>query len=171
MPLNIEIKARGSDPDRLRLLAEAVSDIPPERIEQVDTFFACPRGRLKLRQFSGDAGELIYYSRADVAGTKQSDYSIAQISSPAILLSVLSAALEVTGTVMKTRVLLRSGQTRIHLDSVRGLGFFVELEVVLRDGQPTEEGHAIARELMRSLEISDCDLIEGAYVDLLSSEA
>jgi adenylate cyclase class IV len=170
MPSNIEIKARVSDPSRLRMLAERLSDTAPETIEQFDTFFPCSHGRLKLRRFSAQAGELISYTRADVAGAKQSDYAIASTSTPDDLLAVLSAALGVERTVTKTRVLLRAGQTRIHLDSVLGLGSFVELEVVLRDDQPPAEGHRIARELMTALDIRECDLIEGAYADLLPVE-
>ena len=169
MPSNIEIKARVADPARLRMLAERLSDTPAVTIEQHDTFFACARGRLKLRQFSAASGELICYSRADVAGTKQSDYAIARTASPSDMLTVLSTALEVQRTVIKSRVLLQVGQTRIHLDSVQGLGSFVELEVVLREGQPAQEGHRIARELMDALEIRESDLVEGAYADLLAS--
>ena len=133
MPANIEIKARVRDAERIRLIAEKLSNAPAETIEQHDTFFACPNARLKLRQFSPDAGELIFYSRPDVAGTKQSNYVIAPTSAPSELLAVLSAAFGVQRTVTKTRVLFRVGQTRIHLDSVQGFGNFVELEVVLRD--------------------------------------
>jgi adenylate cyclase class IV len=86
------------------------------------------------------------------------------------LLAVLSAALGVRRTVTKTRVLLRTGQTRIHLDSVLGLGSFVELEVVLRDGQPPEDGHRIVRELMSALDIQDSGLLEGAYANLFPVE-
>lgn len=97
-------------------------------------------GRLKLRQFSPESGELIAYSRADVAGTKQSDYLIVPTSTPAEL-RALAAALGVRQTVIKTRVLLRVGQTRIHLDAVQGLGSFVELEVVLRTAtRPRQKG-------------------------------
>jgi adenylate cyclase class IV len=169
MPSNVEIKARVRDPERLRLLAERLSDTSPEIIEQHDTFFQCPQGRLKLRELSPESGELIFYTRADVAGTKRSDYLIARSACPSELLAVLAAAFGVAKTVTKTRVLLKSGQTRIHLDSVRDLGCFMELEVVLRDGQPVEEGHRIARELMTALEIEDGDLLEGAYADLLPS--
>ena len=59
------------------------------------------------------------------------------------------------------------GQTRIHLDHVEGLGWFVELEVVLQESQPDGEGWAIARKLMALLEIRECDIIGGSYVDLL----
>lgn len=167
MPSNIEIKAGLRDPDRTRKLVEKLSDTPGQSIEQRDTFFASPNGRFKLRQFSPEAGELIFYNRADIAGTKQSDYLIAPTSAPERLLAVLSAALDVQQTVTKTRLLFMVGQTRIHLDSVDGLGSFLELEVVLRPDQPPEEGHEIARKLMSALDIQESDLVEGAYADLL----
>jgi predicted adenylyl cyclase CyaB len=170
MPSNIEIKARVKSPERLQELVERLSDTQPETVTPQDTFFSCANGRLKLRQVSAHAGELISYSRADVVGTKLSEYAIARTWAPTDLLAVLSLALGVQRTVTKTRVLWRVGQTRIHLDSVVGLGFFVELEVVLRDGQTPEEGHRIARELMSALEIEESDLVEGSYVDLLPLE-
>jgi predicted adenylyl cyclase CyaB len=166
MPSNIEIKARVSDLSRIAAIAEALSGSPAITIEQHDTFFPAAHGRLKLRQFSRGKGELIFYSRADIAGTKQSDYLIAPTGSPATLLAVLSAALGTRQTVIKTRKLFQVGQTRVHLDSVAGLGSFIELEVELRPDQPPEEGHRIARELMVTLGIEEGDLIEGAYADL-----
>jgi adenylate cyclase class IV len=63
-----------------------------------------------------------------------------------------------------------SGQTRIHFDEVEGLGRFVELEVVLAAGQPEEEGRRIAESLMKELGISKSDLIDCAYVDMLSGK-
>jgi adenylate cyclase class IV len=59
------------------------------------------------------------------------------------------------------------GQTRIHLDDVCGLGKFVEIEVVLSPGQTTSEGIDIAHSLMRRLGISESDLIDAAYIDML----
>lgn len=171
MPRNIEIKARVRDPERLRMLAERVSDTPPQIIVQHDTFFRCAQGRLKLREFPDSGrGELIFYSRVDVAGTKLSDYAIAPTEEPEELRRVLAAALGVWQTVRKSRVLLLAGQTRIHLDSVEGLGTFMELEVVLRDGQPEEEGHRVARGWMDALEIAGSDLLEGAYADLMTQD-
>ncbi|MCI0529102.1 MAG: class IV adenylate cyclase, partial [Nitrospira sp.] len=73
----------------------------------------------------------------------------------------------VRGTVRKKRRVFMVGQTRIHLDQVEGLGNFVELEVVLKDGQCGAEGMRICEKLMKSLGIAEDDLIEGAYIDLL----
>jgi adenylate cyclase class IV len=47
------------------------------------------------------------------------------------------------------------------------LGNFLELEVVLSDGEHVENGEAIARELMEKLDVLPDQLIEGAYIDLL----
>ncbi len=72
------------------------------------------------------------------------------------------------GVVRKERLLYMVGQTRVHLDSVEGLGHFVELEVVLRPGQSDDEGQAIARDLMARLGIREADLLETAYMDMLA---
>jgi len=173
MPTNIEIKARLADPPKTRAIVEAISDRPPLTLHQRDTFFRCPHGRLKLRETGQGQGqaELIFYSRPDSAVAKQSDYEITAVADPESLLSVLSRALGVTQTVVKTRVLYLVGQTRVHLDSVDGLGDFLELEVVLRPGQDAAEGEAIAADLMDRLGIRDEDLCSTAYTDMLSALA
>jgi adenylate cyclase class IV len=59
----------------------------------------------------------------------------------------------------------------VHLDRVEGLGDFLELEVVLRDGEPLDAGVAEAHALMAQLGVAPDALIEGAYVDLLQARA
>ncbi len=82
---------------------------------------------------------------------------------------ILSRTLGVVGIVRKKRVLYLHGQTRIHLDSVEGLGDFLELEVVLDPEQSIEQGIAIARGFMRTLQVADDALEPRAYVDLLTA--
>jgi predicted adenylyl cyclase CyaB len=166
MPSNVEIKCRVTDADRFRQAAVALSD-RQEVICQDDTFFASPRGRLKLRSFADGTGELIYYERADEAGPKQSRYWISRTQDPESLRDTLGNALGVIGVVRKTRHLFMVGQTRIHLDDVEGLGVFAELEVVMQAGQTVEDGMSIATDLMRKLGIDEADLVEGAYIDLI----
>ena len=167
MPSNIEIKARLADLPRTRGLVAAISDTAPQTLRQRDTFFRCTTGRLKLREIEAGQAELIFYSRPDVAGGKQSDYEITPVADPVSLKSVLRRALGVTHVVEKTRLLYLVGQTRVHLDSVDGLGDFLELEVVLRSDQSPADGHALAAELMQRLQITHADLLATAYADMI----
>jgi len=169
MPANIEIKARVEDFDVLRARAEVLSDAPVKIIPQEDTFFNTEKGRLKLRVLAPDVGYLIYYERPDQDGPKRSDYHLAKTNEPENLKTALTLALGVRGVVRKTRYLYMVGQTRIHLDEVDGLGHFMELEVVMREGQSDAEGQAIAEDLMRRLGVREEALLEGAYMDLLES--
>jgi adenylate cyclase len=169
LPSNIEIKARARNFDELRRRAQALSDTPGEVIPQEDTFFNTPRGRLKLRVFSAEEGQLIYYARPDQQGPKRSDYQISHTSDPQSLKRVLELAYGIRGVVRKTRYLYLVGQTRLHLDDVEGLGQFMELEVVMGEGQSDAEGQAIAEGLLERLGVERGDLLEGAYMDLLES--
>ena len=174
MPTNIEIKAKIADFGRTRALAEALSDTAVEVLVQEDSFFILPdasHGRLKLRQFSPNGGELIFYQRVDCAGPKKCVYDIVPIDDPDGLKSILANALGVRGTVHKTRLLYRVGQTRIHLDKVKQLGEFLELEVVLTPDQTEMEGRKIVSALLERLAVSERDLIERAYIDLLVASA
>ena len=167
MPTNIEIKARVKDFDGLRKRVEELSDTPCVKLDQEDTFFNTPRGRLKLRTFSTGRGELIHYVRGDSATPRRSDYSIAPIPEPALLMAVLEGAWGIRGVVRKKRFLYNVENTRIHLDEVHGLGTFAELEVVLKPNQSEEQGRAIADDLMTRLGLNSADLVDVAYIDLL----
>ena len=171
MPANIEIKARVKDFDAFRRRAELISDSPLVVIPQEDIFFNVHQGRLKLRILSPDRGQLIYYQRADQGGPKRSDYHISETTDSESLKRVLELAYGIRGVVKKTRYLYLAGQTRIHLDDVEGLGQFMELEVVLQEGQGDAEGQAIAEDLMASLGVESSDLLESAYMDMIDGKS
>ncbi|MBN2317472.1 MAG: class IV adenylate cyclase [Acidobacteria bacterium] len=168
MARNIEIKARIESVESVFPKAAELADEGPIEIIQDDTFFPCENGRLKLRAFSRNEGELIFYRRADRKGPKESFYLVSPTNSPETLRESLSLAYGRAGRVRKKRTLFLAGRTRIHLDRVEGLGDFLELEVVLEEGESVESGEAEARELMKKLGIGPDQLIEGAYVDLLA---
>jgi len=138
-------------------------------IQQEDTFFVIPEGRLKLRVLSAYHAQLVWYARADDTGPKRSDYQIYETHAPDTLKTTLSLALGVRGVVRKTRYLYMAGQTRIHLDDVEELGTFMELEVVMQKGQSDAEGQIIAEELMEKLGIESGDLLNVAYMDMIDA--
>ncbi|XP_068163218.1 adenylate cyclase CyaB-like [Antennarius striatus] len=167
MPSNVEIKAKVSDRMRLAEKAAQLSQSEGTIIRQQDTFFNCSRGRLKLRDLMNGSGQLIFYERPDTDGPKLSQYSISQTSDPPGLRAALSDALGVKGEVRKERRLFLIGQTRVHLDTVEGLGDYMELEVVMRPEQTVEEGQQVAEDLMEQLGVSQESLVTGAYMDLI----
>ena len=168
MPRNIEIKAHIESVEALIPMASLIANEGPIEILQDDTFFTCENGRMKLRVFSENKGELIFYRRADQQGPKESFYVISPTSSPETLREALSQAYGQAGRVQKHRTLFIVGRTRVHLDQVKGLDHFLELEVVLQEGESPEGGIQEAHHLMARLGVEPSQLIQGAYVDLLS---
>jgi len=168
MPRNVEIKVHIASVESLIPMIAAIATEGPMQIVQDDTFFPCENGRLKLRAFSREQGELIFYRRANQHGPKESFYLRSPTSAPDTLRESLSQAYGQAGRVQKHRTLFLVGRTRVHLDNVTGLGHFLELEVVLEESEATEDGIREAHNLMGVLGIDPSHLIEGAYVDLLA---
>ncbi len=169
MARNVEIKARIDSVEAWLPRVRALADGAAEALAQDDTFFACANGRLKLRDFGDGRGQLIFYQRPDAPGPKESRYRIHETAHPGELRDTLAAALGVIGRVVKRRLVFRRGRTRLHLDRVDGLGDFLELEVVLGEGQTTEAGMAIAEELCSRLGMDAASRLAGAYRDLLEA--
>jgi predicted adenylyl cyclase CyaB len=167
MARNIEIKARVQDVGAFVPQLAKIATSGPVEIAQDDTFFNCVTGRLKLRAFSNDSGELIFYRRVNQAGPKESFFLRSPTSSPETLRESLSLAYGQIGRIRKYRTLFLVGRTRVHLDRVEGLGHFLELEVMLVDDESADTGVREARELMDRLGIESTQLIEGAYLDLM----
>ncbi len=171
MARNIEIKARIASVDALVETVAAMADEGPSEISQDDVFFRCSSGRLKLRAYSRRQGELIFYRRNDERGPKESQYVRIPTSEPETLRKILTLAYGKAGQVRKRRMLFMVGRTRIHLDAVESLGDFLELEVVLAEGEPAEVGIREAEELMKRLGVKPSHLIDRAYVDLLAARS
>jgi homotetrameric cytidine deaminase len=166
---NVELKARDRDPARSLERALALGADDRGELVQRDTYFATPRGRLKLREQEPGGAELIAYERSDRADARESRYRLAPVADGAALREALDAALGTTVVVAKRRRLLVWEGVRIHLDEVAGLGAFVELEGVAAPGSDlTAEGERVAR-LRAELGIADADLEATGYADLLAA--
>ena len=166
---HVELKANLSDFDTARRTAEQVATGGPTIERQVDTYFHCHEGRLKLREINDSAALLIWYARADEAEAKPSDYRIVAASRAAELKSMLAAALGVKAVVEKRREIFLRGSVRIHLDQVAGLGCFLEFEAVLDDNFDEQSAHAELADLRQRFGIRPADLLEGSYADLTAA--
>lgn len=169
---NIEIKLKIDDAAAAREAIAQVADGPARRLEQVDTYFeAGPDALLKLRREATPNGEtttsLIAYRRCLATEPRPSDIRLVRIEDGDGLHAALAHAMPVAAVVRKARELSFSGQTRIHLDEVAGLGSFVELEVVLRDDQTEDNGRRIAVDLLEWLGLTGAKTQTASYRDLV----
>jgi adenylate cyclase, class 2 len=164
---NIELKARCADFARIEECLNSLGAGLAGVFQQNDTYFRAPHGRLKLREFGPDEGQLIHYSRENTAGPKRSDYQIAHTSDPGAMRAMLSNLLGTWLEVEKTRQVWLWENVRIHLDEVTGLGRFLELEAVTED-RGVEESQARVEHLMKALSIDPGDLVAESYSDLVA---
>ncbi|CAB4928136.1 unannotated protein [freshwater metagenome] len=178
---NVELKARCADVEEAERRALAAGAVPTAVLHQRDTYFAAPRGRLKLREerrepwpgYDGEhdlTAELVHYERTDEAVARASAYDLLPVDDPATVRATLDERLGVTVEVVKTRGLLLWRGVRVHLDDVDGLGTFVELEAVVGPAGDEEECAAKVAELRGVLGIEDADVQARGYAGLLAGD-
>jgi homotetrameric cytidine deaminase len=164
---NVELKAHDPDPARTLERALAAGARDEGLLRQRDTYFHVAAGRLKLREQEPGGAMLIAYERPDEAAERVSSYRLVAVPDAGALRDALAAVNGVDVVVVKRRHLLLWETVRIHLDEVRGLGSFLELEAVAEPGSDLSRERAQVAHLREALEIRDDALREGSYADAL----
>lgn len=165
--INIEIKARTGNAAFVReYLRKAGADFKGTDI-QTDTYFMVPSGRLKLRQGKIE-NNLIYYDRPDQEGPKQSDFMLTPVQDGEGLKAILTKALGVKVTVVKTREIYYIDNIKFHIDTLEGLGNFVEIEAGNKLADVSvEKLHEQCAFYMKEFGIGEEDLISNSYSDMM----
>lgn len=164
---NIEIKARCTDLERIRQILIGLDSNCLGIDHQIDTYFRVPEGRLKLRQGNIE-NALIYYRRPDMPGPKLSDVLLHPTSDGASLAALLETSLGVIAKVDKLREIHFIGNVKFHLDEVKGLGSFIEIEAIDRDGS-LDTDHLLAQchHYLGLFGVDPADLLHDSYSDQL----
>jgi len=161
----VELKATDPDPERSLAVCRELGADDRGTLVQRDTYFRVPEGRLKLREETPGGAALIQYHRSDRAEARESRYRIAPVEDGAALREALDAALGALVVVDKERRLLLWEGVRIHLDTVRGLGSFLELEgVAPEDSDLTAESDRVAQ-LSEALGLDETRILADSYSD------
>jgi len=164
----VELKARYEDLGKARALLVGADHVTTVR--QVDTYFSLGERRLKLRSVAGaKEGQLVYYERPDVGGVKESRVLLASVPDAQAVREILSQILPVKAEVRKTREIYRFQGVQVHLDTVRGLGKFIEFEKVLAGESDRDAARKQLESLKAYFQITDEDLMASSYSDLVES--
>jgi len=169
--LMVELKARIEDHEPIR---KKLTELGAEHIgvfRQTDTYFRVPEGRLKLREIEGSrTAELIYYEREDVSGPKGDRAFILRAQDGDELRCILERILAPLVKVSKMREVFRYQGTQIHLDTVCGLGKFVEFERPVGDNETMTEAQQRLDRLRETLKIKESSLEALSYSDLIKAK-
>jgi len=168
---NVEIKAKCYNIGSIRKILQAENARFIGLDHQVDTYFKVPNGRLKLRR--GDIeNALIHYLRSNTQEPKVSQVKLFRTTRSEELKAILVDALEVLVVVDKKREIYFINNVKFHLDQVRGLGSFVEIEAIDEDGSSSPE---MLREqcetYLEQFMIKQADLVSMSYSDLIMAES
>jgi predicted adenylyl cyclase CyaB len=165
--VNIEIKAGSNNQNRLREILKSKGADFKGVDHQIDTYFNVKNGRLKLREGNIE-NHLIHYSRENKSGPKQSNVILYRPNPESDLKEILTNALDILVVVDKQREIYFIENVKFHLDEVKNLGTFIEIEAI-------DSGGSIGKGKLQTqcnyylelLEIKKEDLIAGSYSDLL----
>ena len=134
---------------------------------QIDTYFNVSAGRLKLREGNIE-NALIHYEREDFAGAKSSHVLLYQHQPDKTLKEILIKTLGVKAIVDKRRKIYFINNVKFHFDTVEGLGTFVEVEAIDKDGSIGKEKlQAQCDEYAALFNIAEEDFISVSYSDLI----
>lgn len=165
--INIEIKAKSNNLNRVRQILKSKKADFKGIDHQIDTYFKINSGRLKLREGNIE-NYLIHYQREDQEGPKQSNVTLFKSPSDPALKDILTKSLGVLVVVDKQREIYFIENVKFHIDEVKGLGSFIEIEAIDKDGSIGKEKLTEqCNQYMKLFDIKDVDLISCSYSDLL----
>lgn len=165
MPANLEIKVAYPGLKRIFPRLKKLGAVKTAVLMQKDTYFKSKNGLLKLRKDSTKQ-EFIFYNRPEKAAARWSEYHLLPMPDKGSE-SFFIKALETEAVVEKKRILYIYGNTRIHLDTVKNLGTFIELEsVVVKSRGAAEKEFAFVK---NALLLSEEKELRTSYRNLIIS--
>jgi predicted adenylyl cyclase CyaB len=165
--INIEIKAKSNNQDWIKEVLKSHHAEFKGVDHQIDTYFKVNAGRLKLREGNIE-NSLVHYNREDKEEPKQSSVTFYKSADKTSLKEILTTALGVLVVIDKSREIYFINNVKFHVDIVKDLGTFVEIEAIDPDGTIGKEKLLEQCHYYLDLfKIRKEDLISNSYSDLL----
>ncbi len=170
---NVEFKAELREPKIARAVARSLGATLVATLDQTDTYFRVVSGRLKRRESLIDGQpepvEYIRYERDDRSPPRISTFQI--MSEEEFRERFGALPMPEWVIVRKRREVFMLDNVRIHLDSVEGLGWFIEFEALVTRRHNVARAHETIAMLRREFAPIMGEPLSGSYSDLLASRA
>lgn len=166
MPTNLELKIKIDSFNPFIEKLESINAKQDSVLFQKDIYYKIPEGLLKLRIENG-AKTLIFYNRDELSKNRWSDFNLLKIEDDSAE-NFLSKLFGVEQVVKKERKLFWFNNTRIHLDEVKELGNFLELETLVIQEKTNAEKRF--DEIVRLLNLDLSKQIKKSYKNLIAEK-
>jgi predicted adenylyl cyclase CyaB len=165
---NIELKITLAEPKSILSKLKFIKARFAGKLSQVDTYYNCQNGLLKIREINGKNFELIFYKRPNTKKSKISDYQVLPLDKSQLAKTkyILNGAFGEKVIVKKKRSLWLYKNTRIHIDKVNNLGSYLELETVVK--KSIADAKKEHQQLIKKLDIENAKKVDISYSDLLN---
>lgn len=167
--LNIEIKASTTILPKLERILIEKNAIYKGEDHQIDTFYNVAYGKLKLREGNIE-NTLIQYKKENKNGLLESHFQLYKSENLSALKPLLEKALGSFKVVDKKRKIFFIQNAKIHLDHVKHLGQFVEIEILAEHDNIDNRFQSLqeqCRYYQNLFEIKEEQMLTISYVDML----
>lgn len=166
--INYEVKSRCVSITAIREYLKNISAKFIGEDHQVDYYFNVPQGRLKYRKGNVE-NSLIYYERENTSTARESKIQLERLTTDSNMHKVLGEALGIKIIVDKKREIYFINNVKIHLDTIIGLGEFVEIEAIDDKAEfSTDELKEQCEHFISEFKLKTKDFIELSYSDLIA---
>jgi len=163
MPLNLELKVKLDSHKEVKKLLKKIGADFVKTLNQKDIYYKINKGLLKLRIENGEQS-IIKYLRNEKGKDRFSDYEVLHFSTGDTE-KFFKELFKIETAVEKKRKLYMYDNTRIHLDKVKELGIFLELETLVINGKTDAKNRF--KKIVGLLELNKYGEIRKSYRDLM----
>ena len=163
MPTNLELKIKVTSHQSLIKILEQIGAENKEKLIQKDVYYSIPNGLLKLRIENGNES-LIYYNRNENDKNRWSVFEVLKFANGKGE-KFFNNLFDVEVIVKKQRELYYYDDTRIHLDTVKFLGKFLELETLVNNSK--SDAKKRFKMIISLLKLDESKQIRKSYRDLI----
>ena len=169
MKKNYEIKCKLSADgySKCKELLSAIKSFQYSLEKQKDIYYKVNKGRLKLRIINDEHSNLIFYNREEKSLKRISNYLLSSSNDHNELEEILGSQFKILIKVNKKREIYIKKNIRIHLDLVKGLGKFLEIEVIYDN---LASAKIQMEKIINFLNLSETEFIKVSYSDLLNKK-
>ena len=169
---NLEIKVKATIDDFWSIINSPIEKYYIATLEQTDTYFLVPDGRLKMREEEGRKPHFIRYFRPDLSSDKTSCYTKYNVGDVDSFDRVFGCLLKREVVVNKIRKLFIYKNARIHLDAIKNLDdpYYIEIEVVINNKEDEEKSNTLMNELLTMMKLTDTErnpIISNSYREIV----